>query len=327
MVMTQPERSKPVVVGIDGSQAALDAATWAVAEAVSLGVPLRLVHVSAAKQARRPPADDRPWDVERAESALYRAEMTVHDMGRPVQVETAIVRGRADCVLIDESRRAAMVCVGSEGKGPCARMPLGSTAAALAQHAHCPVAIVRSGGAPQTDTGWIAAVQNDEPDNDAVVHRAMEEGRLRRAPVLLIDRRLDSWVRRYPDVHVQTVAARRGRTRPIENHSDSIQLAVVGSADAEHVARLVWPDYHPVLGDANRSVLLVRPRTAAPAESPVSSSETVSAPTPLGSVFATSGRPISGIGLAVMSSPASKSCTTCSSSTSSAGWTRPHAGR
>ena len=47
-------------------------------------------------------------------------------------------------------------------------------------------------------------------------------------------------------------------TRRDENHSDSIQLAVVGSADAEHVARLVWPDYHPVLGDANRSVLLVR---------------------------------------------------------------------
>ena len=43
-----------------------------------------------------------------------------------------------------------------------------------------------------------------------------------------------------------------------ENHSDSIQLAVVGSADADHVAGLVWPDYHPVLGDANRSVLLVR---------------------------------------------------------------------
>ena len=110
----------------------------------------------------------------------------------------------------------------------------------------------------QTDTGWIAAVQNDEPDNDAVVHRAMEEGRLRRAPVLLIDMRVDSWIRRYPDVHVQTVAARRGGTRRIENRSDSIQLAVVGSADAEHVARLVWPDYHPVLGDANHSLLLIR---------------------------------------------------------------------
>ena len=303
MVMTQLERSQPVVVGIDGSQAAIDAATWAVAEAVSLGVPLRLVHVSAAKHTSRPPVDAVACDTEHAESALYRAEMTVHDMGRPVQVETAIVRGRADCVLIDESRRAAMVCVGSEGKGPCARMPLGSTAATLAQHAHCPVAIVRSGGAPQTDSGWIAAVQNDEPDNDAVVHRAMEEGRLRRAPVLLVDRRVDSWVRRYPDLRVQTVATRHGRTRWMENPGDSIQLAVVGRADAEHVARLVWPDYHPLLGDANRSVLLVRPRTGADVDHHKQLGDRLSAKTS-GNVFATMGRPISAIGLAVMSSPA-----------------------
>jgi nucleotide-binding universal stress UspA family protein len=258
MDMTKQSRSQSVVVGIDGSQAALDAATWAVAEAVSLCAPLRLVYVSATKHTCRSRVDAVTSGAEHAESALYRAEMTVHDMGRPIHIETAIVRGRPECVLIDESRRAALVCVGSEGKGPCARKPLGSTAAALVKHAHCPVAIVRAGVAPQTDTGWIAAVQNDESDNHAVIHRAMEEGRLRRAPVLLIDTRLDSWIRRYPDVHVQTVAARRGGTRPIENHSDSIQLAVVGSADAEHVARLSWPDYHPLLGDSNRSVLLVR---------------------------------------------------------------------
>ena len=256
--MTELARTQSVVVGIDGSQTALHAATWAVAEAVSRGVPLRLVHVSPATHARRPPAEDRPWDVARAETALCRAETAINDTGKPVHVETAIRRGRPDCVLIDESREASLVCVGSEGKGPCAQMPLGSTAAALARHAHCPVAIVRSGGTPQTDSGWIAAVQNDDPDNDAVVHRAMEEGRLRKAPVLLVDTRLDSWVRRYPDVDVQTVAARRGGTRCDDNRSDSIQLAVVGSADAEHVARLAWPDYHPVLGDANRSVLLVR---------------------------------------------------------------------
>ncbi len=38
-----------------------------------------------------------------------------------------------------------------------------------------------------------------------------------------------------------------------ENYSGSIQLAVVGSADADHVAGLVWPDYHPVLGDVRRT--------------------------------------------------------------------------
>lgn len=255
--VTQQTRTQSVVVGIDGSQAALDAATWAVAEAISRGMPLRLVHVSPVTHAH-PPAKVRRCDIERGETALSRAEMTIRHTGTAVQIETAIRCGRPDCVLIDESREAALVCVGSHGKGPCARMPLGSTAAALAKHAHCPIAIVRSGGSPQTDSGWIAAVQNDEPDNDAVVHRAMEEGRLRRAPVLLIDMRLDSWVRRYPDVHVQTVVARQGEMRRDENHSNSIQLAVVGSADAEHVAQLVWPDYHPVLGDDNRSVLLLR---------------------------------------------------------------------
>jgi nucleotide-binding universal stress UspA family protein len=254
--MTQHGRS--VVVGIDGSQAALDAAAWAVAEASSLGVPLRLVHVSEEKRACRSTVDTVARDAELIASAQYRVEMTAHDLGRTVHIETAVVRGRPDCALIDESRTAALVCVGTAGRGPCAHIPLGPTAAALAKHAHCPVAIIRSGGAPSADTGWVAAVQNDDPDNDAVVHRAMEEGRLRRAPVLLIDMRLDSWIRRYPDVHVRTVAARRAGTRRDDSHGDSIQLAVVGSADAEHLARLVWPNYHPVLGDAARSVLLVR---------------------------------------------------------------------
>ena len=256
--MAMTEHGRSVVVGIDGSQAALDAANWAVAEALSLGVPLRLVHVSVAKHAYRPCVGAVTCGAEEAEAALYRAVTTVQDVGRPVHLETAAVHGRPDCVLIDESRRAALVCVGSEEKGPCTRTPLGSTAAALVKHSHCPVAIVRSGGAPQTKTGWIAAVQNDEPDNDEVVHRAMEEGRLRRAPVLLIDTRRESWIRRYPDVHVQTVAARGGRMLHDECWSGSIQLAVVGSADAEDLVRLVWPDYHPVLGDANNSVLLVR---------------------------------------------------------------------
>jgi nucleotide-binding universal stress UspA family protein len=253
MVMAQQARPKPVVVGIDGSQDALNAAIWAVGEAILRDVPLRLVHVSSRK-----PAASYPWDAEDDESALCLAKITIEDMGKPVEAETSIRRGRAECVLIDESREAVLVCVGPGGRGRFVHKPLGSTAAALAKHAHCPVAIVRTDGAPQTEQGWIAVVQNDEADNDAVVHRAMEEGRLRRAPVLLIDRRLNSWVRRYPDVRVQTVAARPGATRFIENRGDPIQLVVAGSADADHVARLDWPDYDPVVAYDNCSVLLLR---------------------------------------------------------------------
>ena len=56
----------------------------------------------------------------------------------------------------------------------------------------------------------IAVVLNDEPDDDEVVYLAMEEARRRRATVRQIDRRLDSSVRRYPDVPVQMIAAGSG---------------------------------------------------------------------------------------------------------------------
>jgi nucleotide-binding universal stress UspA family protein len=38
--------SAPVVVGVDGSDAAITAAKWAIDEAVSRDVPLRIVHVT-----------------------------------------------------------------------------------------------------------------------------------------------------------------------------------------------------------------------------------------------------------------------------------------
>jgi nucleotide-binding universal stress UspA family protein len=38
----------------------------------------------------------------------------------------------------------------------------------------------------------------------------------------------------------------------------TIQLAVIGSTDADHVARLIGPHRHPVLGHAECSVLIIR---------------------------------------------------------------------
>ena len=125
--------------------------------------------------------------------------------------------------------------------------------------AYCSVAIVQTGGPSQANCGWVAAVQ-DEPDNDAVIHRAAV-GRLRKAPVLLTAGRLNSSIRRYPDVHVQTVATHGGARRPLQRRGDSVQLAVVGSADADQLTRLVWPAYRPVFGSVNSSEFVVSPNT------------------------------------------------------------------
>ena len=78
--------------------------------------------------------------------------MTVPDMGRPVQIETAIVRGHPDCVLKRRIPRSGHGVRRTTGKGCRARMQLDSTATAFAEHAHCPMVIVRSRGAPQADT-------------------------------------------------------------------------------------------------------------------------------------------------------------------------------
>lgn len=57
----------PVIVGVDGSQAAIQAALWAIDEAISRDVPLRLIAVT---KNRHPSSDDYYRDMDNAETSL-----------------------------------------------------------------------------------------------------------------------------------------------------------------------------------------------------------------------------------------------------------------
>lgn len=237
-----------VVVGVDGSLASLNAVRWAAAEAVAQDAVLRLVHVT-----------QRPVDKVDGDLALIRAERTAVDAAPSVRVEVAPAVGVPGTVLLRESECAVMVCIGAkqpphQGK----TVPIGPTGRALAEGSHCPVAIIRTrrDGTPQTD-GVISVVLCDEDGNDDVVHLAMHEGRLRHATVRQIDRRAVSWIRRYPDVHVETVAA--GTGYHYDRHDDDeVGLAVVGMGDARRLASVPTPNCHPILGYPDCSLLLVR---------------------------------------------------------------------
>ncbi len=87
--MDHTSPSAPVVVGIDGSKAALRAALWAVDEAVSRDTPLRLVQVA--------PASGHGLDEALAEArdVLHRAWTEVEATGKPVKIESDIVRGES----------------------------------------------------------------------------------------------------------------------------------------------------------------------------------------------------------------------------------------
>jgi nucleotide-binding universal stress UspA family protein len=80
----------PVVVGIDGSQAAIGAAEWAIDEAVSRETALRLVAVIP-QQAEPAPLDavgNIRMECEYAETALRIASAAVATSAHPVKVET-----------------------------------------------------------------------------------------------------------------------------------------------------------------------------------------------------------------------------------------------
>src|SRR6516225_927758 len=99
-------QSKSVVVGIDGSQAAVNAAKWAVGEAINRQLPLRLVHVVGRSEAQSAAAQPSDWELESGETALSQADVAVQDVGRPVEVETVLFSGDPEQVLINESQDA-----------------------------------------------------------------------------------------------------------------------------------------------------------------------------------------------------------------------------
>ena len=271
--MNHPQSPQWIVVGIDGSDAAINAAKWAASEAISRDIPLRLICAIPERQADAPAGDD-SLDIEYGETALRAACAALHALGEQVKIETELVHGSPKSVLIDESRHAAMICIGSVGIGQVARRVLGSTADSVAQNAHCPVAVIRSNRkGEESPSGSIAVVVDDSPGNDAVLELGFSEARLRGAAILAmgvwrwglgeipyrqLDHRLGRWVAQYPDVHVSSsLPPDSGAAEFLASAQEPIQLAVVSSADASKVARMVGP-ITPHFGHTGCSVLVVR---------------------------------------------------------------------
>ncbi len=252
-----------VIVGIDGSQAAIAAAQWAADEALDRGVPLRLLAVI---KATHPSSEDYYRDVRHAETSLQAAQVAVEALGKPVKVETEMLRGQPGASLVSESRDADMLCVGSVGIGRYSRALLGSTATEVAEKARCPVAVIRSEpDQPHRDIDWIVVAVGDAPDSDTVVDQAMREAQLRKLPVLAIgtapgqlDNRLQPWRRWYPDVHVYPVTTGDDVARFLKDNDDWVPLTVIGSADAARLAQILGPHDHPVFRHTESSALVVR---------------------------------------------------------------------
>ncbi|MBC9004007.1 universal stress protein [Micromonospora aurantiaca (nom. illeg.)] len=140
----QAATSGPVVVGSDGSESALRALGFAVERAAQRDVPLRVLRAWEPPGDRWVPPDFDPEQVAASERAAADAELAPWRESFPdVPVEIEAVPGSASALLVEASRSAQLVVVGSRGRGGLRGMLLGSVSQQLIQHSHCPVAVVR----------------------------------------------------------------------------------------------------------------------------------------------------------------------------------------
>lgn len=139
--MSDMSNKSRIVVGVDGSPASIVALRYARGLADSLGHGLAAVAAWSypASMGEFFPTD---WDpASDAQNFLTEALDEAFGADRPAGLVTNVEQGTPAQVLIEASKDAAMVVVGSRGHGGFMGMVLGSVSAAVAAHAKCPVVI------------------------------------------------------------------------------------------------------------------------------------------------------------------------------------------
>lgn len=139
----------PVVVGVDASDGSRVALEWAAGEAARLGVLLRVVHGWDSVAVTPPgPQAFGPFDGDDFAVAADRflTELVDEALGNGgPEVECLAVPAPAAEALLWEARSAALLVVGSRGRGGFTGLLLGSVSRQCANHAPCPVAVVPRG--------------------------------------------------------------------------------------------------------------------------------------------------------------------------------------
>jgi nucleotide-binding universal stress UspA family protein len=148
----------PVLVGIDGSTASEAAAALAFDEASRRGVPL--LAVQAWSDVGVFPIVGMDWKTYRDEGAELLGERLAGWQERypDVQVRRRLVCDVPDRWLVDESKNAQLVILGSGGRGGYAGKHLGSVTSAVVRSARVPVIVVRNGCNGSADHEWVRRV-------------------------------------------------------------------------------------------------------------------------------------------------------------------------
>jgi nucleotide-binding universal stress UspA family protein len=178
-----PDHPRPVVVGVDGSRPADAALDWAVAEARSRRVPLRIVHafVWPLFKVRLGPSPYGPPEGglrAQAEHVLTEAAERAREAASDLEVEARLRTGLPAAVLLAEGADAELIVLGCRGLGGFAGLLVGSVSGQVAEHATRPVVVLRppgpQPGEPATRDRVVVGVDRS-PESDEAIRLAFQE--------------------------------------------------------------------------------------------------------------------------------------------------------
>ncbi|MFJ2946925.1 universal stress protein [Streptomyces sp. NPDC087226] len=181
--------TQPVVAAVDGSDDSLRALRWALDAARRREAPLRVVHVRQyAPWAQPEVLEAGPPDPDE-DPVLDRAREHLAGVS---EAEYVVLEGAPGALLPEAGAEAALLVLGSRGRGGFASLLLGSNSLAAARDAECPVVVVprpgRGGdGAGQAgpDAPVVVGVNADSPD-EATLAFAFAEAALRGVPLRVL---------------------------------------------------------------------------------------------------------------------------------------------
>ena len=186
-----------VVAGVDGSDHGREALRFALSEAA-----LRGASVTALRTWSIPPLTTTGVGIipayevvrdELAEGTAAELAQSVEEASSEgsVEVELEVVQGDAAGALVERSAGAALVVLGSRGRGSVAGPLLGSVSQGVLHHAQCPVAVVHK--AERALGSRVVVGVDGSPGASGAIQWAFAEAKLRSVPVHAVSAYEEPW--------------------------------------------------------------------------------------------------------------------------------------